>query len=115
MLRAPAARPHDSRRSRRRNSRHASLAPGGTDPDYLEMQGEPMDVTVEAARLLASRRRALAQHAAAEAVGEISEIDAALERIAAGTYGTCEICGHAIGRDRLRALPEVRRCVTCSG
>jgi RNA polymerase-binding transcription factor DksA len=74
-----------------------------------------MDVTVEAARLLASRRKALAQHAAPEAVGEISEIDAALGRIAAGTYGTCEICGHAIGRDRLRALPEVRRCVTCSG
>jgi len=45
---------------------------------------------------------------------ELSEIDAALARIASGTYGTCEDCGGAIGRDRLRALPEVRRCVSCS-
>jgi len=45
---------------------------------------------------------------------ELSEIDAALARIASGTYGTCEECGGAIGRDRLRALPEVRRCEACS-
>jgi DnaK suppressor protein len=44
----------------------------------------------------------------------ISKIDAALQRIAAGTYGACEICGHAIGRDRLRSLPEIRRCVACT-
>lgn len=84
----------------------------------------------EAARLLSSRRRALAGRerpdgswspASRPAVGdadvqrELTEIDAALARIAAGTYGTCEVCGGAIGRDRLRALPEVRRCVTCSG
>jgi RNA polymerase-binding transcription factor len=75
-----------------------------------------MDVMTEAARLLASRRRMLAEHAAAaEATArELSEIQAALDRIAAGTYGVCESCGHAIGRDRLRALPEVRRCVSCS-
>jgi DnaK suppressor protein len=82
----------------------------------------------EAARLLSSRRRALAggghhdtwsplgsSDASPEAVRELVEIDAALARIADGTYGTCEICGGAIGRDRLRALPETRRCVGCSG
>lgn len=88
-----------------------------------------MDLTrSEAARLLSSRRKALAgelQHAtwrpldspgaSPEAEREIVEIDAALARIADGTYGICEICGGAIGRDRLRALPEVRRCLNCSG
>jgi RNA polymerase-binding transcription factor DksA len=83
----------------------------------------------EAARLLGSRRRALAgagqlsrtwepldsRAASSEAQHELVEIDAALARIEDGTYGTCEICGGAIGRDRLRALPEVRRCVSCSG
>jgi hypothetical protein len=82
----------------------------------------------EAARLLGSRRRALAgagqlsrtwepldsRPATSEAQHELVEIDAALARIEDGTYGTCEICGGAIGRDRLRALPEVRRCVSCS-
>jgi DnaK suppressor protein len=69
-----------------------------------------MDVAAEAARLLSSRRRAIA----GSDQREIVEIDAALARIAQGTYGTCEVCGGAIGRDRLRALPEVRRCVGCS-
>ncbi len=88
-----------------------------------------MDLTKsEAARLLSSRRRALAgggqlTHAwkpldswgaSSETQHELVEIDAALARIEDGTYGTCEICGGAIGRDRLRALPEVRRCVACS-
>ncbi len=81
----------------------------------------------EAARLLSSRRRALsgegrpaargepvARCPGPEAAREIVEIDAALGRIADGTYGTCEACGGAIGRDRLRALPEVRRCQRCS-
>jgi len=80
------------------------------------IEGEAMDVSVGAARLLASRRRALAQLESVSAdAGEIDEIDAALQRIVAGTYGVCEICGHAIGRDRLRSLPEVRRCIICSG
>jgi len=48
------------------------------------------------------------------AQSELDEIDAALARIARGTYGTCEECGGAIGRDRLRALPEVRRCEGCT-
>ncbi len=89
-----------------------------------------MDLTKsEAARLLSSRRRALAgagqlsqtwkplgsSVARSEAQHELVEIDAALARIEDGTYGTCEICGGAIGRDRLRALPEIRRCVACSG
>jgi RNA polymerase-binding transcription factor DksA len=68
----------------------------------------------DAARMLASRRRALAAHEAGAPQGELVEIDAALARIAEGSYGQCEVCGGAIGRDRLRALPAVRRCVTCS-
>ncbi|HEX8910365.1 MAG TPA: TraR/DksA C4-type zinc finger protein [Anaeromyxobacteraceae bacterium] len=77
-----------------------------------------MDATsAEAARLLGSRRRALEAAEAAHrafAPAELTEIDAALGRIADGTYGACEVCGGAIGRDRLRALPEIRRCVGCS-
>jgi DnaK suppressor protein len=41
----------------------------------------------------------------------IEEIDAALERIEAGTYGTCESCGKAIGEARLRAIPWARYCI----
>jgi DnaK suppressor protein len=45
---------------------------------------------------------------------ELVEIDAALDRIAHGTYGSCETCGGSIGRQRLRAIPEARKCILCS-
>ena len=44
---------------------------------------------------------------------ELDEIDAALGRIEGGRYGMCEVCGGAIGRGRLRAMPEARRCLRC--
>lgn len=43
------------------------------------------------------------------------EVLAALGRIAAGTFGTCEECGRAIAAARLDALPYVRYCVGCAG
>ncbi|WP_338873391.1 TraR/DksA C4-type zinc finger protein [Myxococcus stipitatus] len=45
---------------------------------------------------------------------ELVEIDAALTRIAMGLFGRCERCGGAMGRNRLRAVPEARYCVTCT-
>ena len=43
----------------------------------------------------------------------LEEIDQARDRLADGTYGTCEGCGAAIPRERLAALPVVRRCLQC--
>jgi DnaK suppressor protein len=43
----------------------------------------------------------------------ISEIDAALQRIEAGTYGTCVDCGHEIPRERLGANPWASLCIDC--
>lgn len=43
----------------------------------------------------------------------LAETRAALDRVRAGTYGTCERCGHAIGRARLEAVPHARRCIRC--
>jgi DnaK suppressor protein len=37
----------------------------------------------------------------------------ALTRIGAGTYGTCESCGEAIGKARVQAFPRATLCVTC--
>jgi RNA polymerase-binding transcription factor len=44
----------------------------------------------------------------------IREIDAALERIAAGTYGECALCENDIGANRLRALPTTTLCIECA-
>ncbi|WP_439629858.1 TraR/DksA family transcriptional regulator [Gemmata sp.] len=42
------------------------------------------------------------------------EVAAALERLDAGAYGTCQHCTKAIGAERLEALPYVRHCVKCA-
>ncbi len=44
----------------------------------------------------------------------IREIDAALERISAGTYGECALCGNDIAANRLRALPTTTLCIDCA-
>ena len=43
----------------------------------------------------------------------ISEIDASLQRIDDGTYGTCVGCGHEIPRERLEANPWASLCIDC--
>lgn len=45
---------------------------------------------------------------------EIEEIDLALSRIDAETYGVCEGCRKKIPSERLHALPAARYCVKCS-
>lgn len=44
----------------------------------------------------------------------IRDIDAALERIAAGIYGECALCENDIGVNRLRALPTTTLCIECA-
>lgn len=45
---------------------------------------------------------------------EIQGIRLALDKLNAGTYGTCERCGAPIGEPRLRALPFATACVACA-
>ena len=41
----------------------------------------------------------------------LAEVDAALERVATGTYGLCEVCHEPIAVPRLEARPTARTCV----
>jgi DnaK suppressor protein len=43
----------------------------------------------------------------------LAEVDAALARLAAGTFGFCEGCHEPIPRRRLEAAPYVRYCIHC--
>ncbi len=82
----------------RRRSLHRGMAevreePGSSWTDY-EAAPEPLSEAV---------RR------------ELEEIEAALARIAEGRYGNCLNCGGPMGLQRLRAIPEARYCLACSG
>jgi len=46
-------------------------------------------------------------------VRELQELDAAIERIADGSYGECADCGDDIPVARLRAYPGAVRCISC--
>ena len=43
----------------------------------------------------------------------LREIDAALDRVDDGSFGTCEECGDPIGEARLRVVPHATLCVDC--
>ena len=59
----------------------------------------------EQQRDLALRDRAIAQ---------LKLTEAALARLAAGTFGLCTRCGKAIAPDRLDALPWAEHCIDCA-
>ena len=44
----------------------------------------------------------------------LREIDDALAKFDAGTYGLCESCGNQIAEARLEAMPAARLCIDCA-
>jgi DnaK suppressor protein len=78
------------------------MEPG--DIQFDEESGEGDTLNVE-------RERDLALSAQARAA--VDEIDRALAKMDAGTYGVCERCGHPIPKARLKALPYAALCVAC--
>ena len=69
-------------------------------------QGETEHTAVEIERRVNDALEAQAREG-------LAEVEAALARIEAGTYGRCELCGEAIAGERLVAMPATRFCVTC--
>ncbi|HEY6056923.1 MAG TPA: TraR/DksA C4-type zinc finger protein [Candidatus Limnocylindrales bacterium] len=43
----------------------------------------------------------------------LADVETALERIEAGTYGRCRRCGTEIAAERLEALPWAAYCIDC--
>lgn len=74
------------------------------DTQFDEESGEGDTLNIE-------RERDLALSASARAA--VEEIDRALRRMDAGTYGICERCGKKITVARLEALPYAALCIDC--
>jgi len=86
------------------------------EADQLALDAEPGDTQFddesgEGSTTAVDRERDLALSAQARA--EVTEIDVALDKIDAGTYGVCERCGKPIPKARLEVIPWAALCVTC--
>jgi DnaK suppressor protein len=44
----------------------------------------------------------------------IAQIEAALEKLAHGSYGICSQCGATVDAKRLESIPEATSCVHCA-
>lgn len=49
-----------------------------------------------------------------QAESQLADIDAAIARVDAGTYGVCQACGKPIGDARLDVRPATRTCIGCA-
>jgi|SRR5580658_10588111 DnaK suppressor protein len=57
------------------------------------------------------------QHLAAllaQAREQLAQVDAALGRLADGSYGRCPACGEPVGAERLTARPTAVHCIRCA-
>jgi DnaK suppressor protein len=80
----------------------AEMEPG--DVQFDEESGEGTTTAIDRERDLALSMQAQV---------EVEEIDHALAKIQAGTYGVCERCGQSIPKPRLKAIPHARLCIAC--
>jgi len=87
--------------TRRAAAEHAALT-GAERGHELEEEAQAEQGLADLERLGEAERR------------EVARIDAALERVEQGGYGTCVECGAAIEPKRLLALPWAIRCTACA-
>ncbi len=83
------------------------IDPTTGDPDHVEFEqgfADSGQATAEKARVLSMAEGVL---------DTLREVNDALARIEAGTYGRCESCGQEIPPDRLDARPVARLCMAC--
>ncbi len=88
----------DAAMARLRQDRAVDVADDEHDPEGATLSGE----WAHAAGVADAARR------------ELGEIDDALRRWEAGTYGICADCGRSIPVERLRVRPFATRCVACA-
>ncbi|HZN32613.1 MAG TPA: TraR/DksA family transcriptional regulator [Pirellulaceae bacterium] len=76
--------------------------------------GQDAGVGDEIDAALASEQAEMRSQMASYESRELAQIDAALERIKAGSYGRCDNCGDPIASLRLKTLPYASECIGCA-
>ena len=99
-------------------SLHTSSAPSTWDRFLTLLETHRADAVRQREEALAECAQSVpdpvAQRRSADLKETIEQIDAALARIDAGTYGACTKCGTTIPEERLELRPFSATCVACS-
>ena len=102
---------NDRRTYRRRLRELTARLSGGV----VQLEAEALSTpTHEADRAVRESDEELARTLLVSEEQILNEATAALARLAAGTFGTCERCGRAITKARLDAVPYARACTRCA-
>ncbi len=83
----------------------------GADPDSDEVTFSADAGFADRSHNTEERSRLISVAAALRS--NLRDVDRALAKIDAGTYGTCERCGAPIAAERLDALPWAMLCIRC--
>ena len=80
-------------------------------PSAERKEGSPFGKREEGADEASELEKRLALE---ERLGEsLNEVEHALQKYEAGTYGLCDSCGQAIEQARLEAIPQASLCLSC--
>lgn len=90
--------------ARTRAAMHRS-AQGSRDAEPAHLDNHPADLGTEL------HDEELAETTEIFLTEEVRRIEEARRALAAGTYGTCVVCGREIDAARLEAVPEAVRCL----
>lgn len=93
--------------------REELLARVGRIEEHIRRDGKALDQDSEEA-VVETQNDAVLDGLDQQGREELSQIDHALQRIAAGQYTVCSRCGATISAERLAALPYTTVCVDCA-
>ena len=77
---------------------------------YVDVAGSVHSLSDES---FAELSTALSNASLGREADALQEVEEALHRIGAHSYGYCVDCGEAIALERLRAYPTAKRCLPC--
>ena len=83
----------------------ANLGHGEAELDFDENFADSGQVTAE---------RGEVEALSGQLSETLQDIEDALAKFDAGTYGACEACGQPIPEARLEAMPAARLCISCA-
>lgn len=96
---------------RQRDELRREIEEHGADPETDEVTFEADAGFSDRSHSTEERSRVIAVVRALRS--NLHDVDLAIAKIDAGSYGSCERCGNPIGAERLEAIPWALLCIDC--